>query len=262
MNDDLATASLSRHLPFDGTPNFRDYGGYLTADGRSVKWRQLFRSGQLSSLTAGDQDQFEALDIQLVFDFRRLEECERDPSIFPSAAIPEVVGLPIDPGSSISFFSNIATGNISSDDMAAFMCLINREFALDQADNYRQMFTHLLNQEQGGSLVHCAAGKDRTGFAAAMVLAALGVPRETIFADYMLTADYLLVDREIDRIQKKYQWTGEADAIRPMLEVHESYLQAAFDAIDQNFPSVEDYLAEVLGLGQSGCEQLQARFLV
>jgi protein-tyrosine phosphatase len=262
MNDDLKQQSISRHLPFDGTPNFRDYGGYLTKDGRSVKWRQLFRSGQLSSLTAEDQNQFERLDIQLVFDFRRVEECERDPSIFPAAAIPKVVGLPIDPGSSISFFDNIATGNISAQEMAEFMCVVNREFVLDQGDNYRKMFSHLLNQSQGGSLVHCAAGKDRTGFAAAMVLSALGVPKETIFADYMLTADYLSVDREIDRIQEKYQWTGDADAFRPMLEVHESYLQAAFDAIDQNFPSVEVYLEEILGLGQSECELLQGRYLV
>ncbi len=260
LDDQLATAT-SRHIPFSGTPNFRDYGGYKTRDGRTIKWRQLFRSGQLSKLTENDREQFRRLDIRIVFDFRRDEEREKDPSLFPLSAIPETVPLPINPGSAIGFLENIAGGNMDSQAMAGFMRAVNREFVIDQADKYQQMFACLLNHDQGGSLVHCAAGKDRTGFAAAMILSALGVARETIFSDYMLTADYLLVDKEIARVSKKYEWPGEMDVMRPMLEVRPDYLQSAFDIIDDQFPTIEDYLQDVLGVGRAERDWLQARYL-
>ena len=134
--------------------------------------------------------------------------------------------------------------------MAGFMCDINQEFVIDQADQYRQMFSCLLDHEEGGSLVHCAAGKDRTGFAVAMILSALGVPRETIFADYMLTANYLFADKEIPRLTKKYQWPGEPAVMCPMLEVRPDYLMAAFDIIDREFASIEEYQQQILGVGQ------------
>ncbi len=261
MFEKHSDATAGRHIPFEGTPNFRDYGGYKTMDGRSIKWRQLFRSGQLSRLTAGDQDQFGRLDIRVVFDFRRDDEREKDPSLFPVSAIPETVALPINPGSAVGFLDNIAGGNMDSQTMAGFMCDINKEFVFDQADKYQQMFARLLNHDEGGSLVHCAAGKDRTGFAAAIILSALGVPRDTIFVDYMLTAEYLLVDKEIARVSKKYEWPGEPEVMRPMLEVRSDYLQSAFDIIDEQFPLVEDYLQEVLGLGQAERHWLQARYL-
>ncbi|ARN74535.1 tyrosine-protein phosphatase [Oceanicoccus sagamiensis] len=261
MSETLFKAPEGHHIPFKGTPNFRDYGGYTTIDGRSVKRRQLFRSGQLSKLTEVDQQQLAGLDIRLVFDFRRDEERQQDPSLFPLSAQPETVALPIHPGSAIGFLESIASGNMGSEKMASFMCAINQEFVFDQADKYRQMFCCLLDHAEGGSLVHCAAGKDRTGFAAAMMLSALGVPRETIFADYMLTADYVLVDKEIARVSKKYQWQGEPDVMRPLLEVRRDYLQSAFDMIDKQFPTIENYLQDVLGVGLAERDWLQARYL-
>ena len=259
--EDQLTTNITRHIRFEGTPNFRDYGGYKTIDGRTIKWRQLFRSGQLSRLTKRDQDIFSRLDIRLVFDFRREDERKKEASLFPPSAIPETVLLPINPGNAISFVENIANGNMDSLKMADFMCEINKEFVFDQADKYRQMFASLLNHNKGGSLVHCAVGKDRTGFAVAMVLSALGVPRDTIFFDYMLTAQYLSVDREIAAASKKYQWTGKPEVMRAMLEVRSDYLQSAFDIIDKQFPTVEDYLQQVLEVGQAERDWLQARYL-
>ena len=261
MFESQSGATTSRHIPFEGAPNFRDYGGYQTMDGRIIKWRQLFRSGQLSRLTDRDQEQFSRLDIRLVFDFRRDDEREKDPSLLPTSRLPETVPLPINPGSAVGFLDNIAGGNMDSQAMVGFMCDINKEFVIDQADKYHQMFAYLLNHDEGGSLVHCAAGKDRTGFAAAMILSALGVSRDTIFADYMLTADYLLVDKEIARVSKKYQWPGEPEVMRPMLEVRSDYLQSAFDIIDAQFPLVDDYLQEVLGVGQYERDWLRSRYL-
>jgi protein-tyrosine phosphatase len=253
--------NFERCLPFQGAQNFRDYGGYATLDGRQVKWRQLFRSGQLSTLTADDIRYFESLDIRLVLDLRRDQERDSDPSLFPVTAMPKVIGLSISPGSSANLFDGMIKGDMSREDMVGCMRAINRELALEQAQTYRQMFRHLLNQQQGASLVHCAAGKDRTGFAAAMILAALGVSRETILQDYMLTASYFSVDAEIERISRKYQWPGDINSMRPLLEVREDYLQSAFAAIDEEFASLDNYLCEALGVGESERAYLRDRYL-
>lgn len=251
----------NRHLPFQGTPNFRDFGGYNTADGRTVKWRKLFRSGHLAELTPHDQSQFESLDIRLLFDFRREIEIESEPNVLPLQAPPRVVCLPINPGSSVGIFERAVSGDVEDVDMGEFMCVVNREFVLEQGGRFKEMFANLLAQSEGGALVHCAAGKDRTGFAAAMTLAALGVPKSTIVEDYMLTGNYYIVDKEIDGIRQKAGWVGDLNGLRPLLEVRESYLQSAFDAIAENFSSLDHYLEDVLGLGQSERAELQGRYL-
>ena len=131
MNTD--TEKPLRRLSLQGTPNFRDLGGYATADGRRVKWGYLYRSGQLSDLQQEDQLVLSGLQLDLVCDFRREEEQENDPSLLPQPG-PRVVSLPISPGSSDSFFSE-ASAHWQADrqTMFDFMREINRDFALMQA---------------------------------------------------------------------------------------------------------------------------------
>jgi protein-tyrosine phosphatase len=124
------------------------------------------------------------------------------------------------------------------------------------------MFQEILALEDARFLVHCAAGKDRTGFAAALVLLALGVPRDVVMRDYMLTARYFSPDTEMARLQQKYGMEHiDADAVRPMLEVHEDYLDRGLVSIEQNYGSVERYLREVLGVGPAELAELRARYL-
>ena len=247
-----------RKLNMQGTPNFRDFGGYRSASGHSVRWGFLFRSGQLSSLSEQDVDMLEALELDLVFDFRRTEEQEKDPSILPKSRPPRVLSLPITPGSNASFFEQNDT-NVRS--MIEFMVDINRDFAEAQTSTYSRMFKEIL--EVGGArlLVHCAAGKDRTGFAAAMILLALGVPRELVMHDYMLTSEFFSPALEIDRLRRKYEIDLEAETILPMLEVREDYLAAALASIDRRYSSVEAYLDEELGVGEYERAELRGRYL-
>ena len=251
-----------RCLPLQGTPNFRDLGGYLTADGRQVKWGYLFRSGQLSNLSTSDQAVLAALGLDVVCDFRRVEEQERDPSRLPEPG-PRVVSLPITPGSNSSFLEQ-AGSHWHTDErvMFDFMLEINRDFAMQQCEPYASMFDLLLQGEGTRMLVHCAAGKDRTGFAAAVILLALGVPRVTVMEDYLLTAQYFHPHREIDRLRDKYGMEEpDAAALLPVLEVHPEYLQSAFDAIDAQFTSLENYLDQHLGVDAGKREQLRSRYL-
>lgn len=254
--------ATERRLGMQGTPNFRDFGGYRCTDGRRVKWGYLFRSGQLSALTDPDVELLASLALDLVCDFRRTEEQQSEPSRLPEANRPKVVGLPIVPGSNARFFEE-AEGHIGDRQaMFDFMLEINRDFAAAQTDTYARMFAEILQHGDARFLVHCAAGKDRTGFAAALVLLALGVPREVVMADYMLTQRFFTPQREIDRLRRKYQMEHlDAEAIVPMLEVHEDYLARALDTIDADYPSVEAYLEEALGVGAAEREELRARYL-
>ena len=249
-----------RRLPFVGTPNFRDLGGYHTGDGRQVKWGYLFRSGQLSNLNADDQLLLHSLKLDLVCDFRRQEEQERDPSLLPEPG-PTHVSLSISPGSNDSFFSEAAEMNVDRQEMFDFMVEINRDFALGQKLAYSSMFDHLVQQQPARMLFHCAAGKDRTGFAAAIILLALGVSRERVMEDYLLTAEYFLPEKELSRLAEKYGMDLPAQAMMPVLEVHPEYLQAALDAIDEQFESIDHYLEDVLGVDHGKRERLRSHYL-
>ena len=264
LRDQHGTEVLAaeRKLGMQGTPNFRDFGGYSTVDGRWVKWGFLFRSGQLSNLSDQDVELLASLELDLVCDFRRLEEQEGDPSRLPQNNPPRIASLPIIPGSNSRFFEQAEGQMGDRQAMFDFMMEINRDFVEAQARPYARMFSEILEVEDARFLVHCAAGKDRTGFAAAIILSALGVSRELVMHDYMLTRRFFHPQLEIDRLRQKYQMQQmDTESILPMLEVHEDYLACALLAIEQSFPSLEVYLEEALGVGPAEVAQLQARYL-
>ena len=264
LRDQHGTEVLAgeRKLGMQGTPNFRDFGGYRTADGRQVKWGFLFRSGQLSSLSAQDVALLGSLELDLVCDFRRLEEQQSDPSRLPQRQPPRIASLPIIPGSNSRFFEEADNQLAGREAMYDFMLEINRDFAEAQTNTYARMFREILDVDDARFLVHCAAGKDRTGFAAALILLALGVPRDVVMRDYMLTSRFFEPLREIDRLKRKYAMEHmDTESIMPMLEVHEDYLARALDAIEQNYESIEAYLAEALGVGPDGLAELKERYL-
>ena len=250
-----------RRLVLRGTPNFRDFGGYPTADGRRVRRGRLFRSGQLAQLTDDDLRALQRLQLDIVCDFRREDEQRLAPNRLPTERPPRTVSLPITPGSNEAVFASGALDLGGRQAMFEFMVAINRDFAENQGAAFGSMFRELLEQPDARSLVHCAAGKDRTGFAAAIVLLVLGVSREHVMEDYLLTRRYFLPADEIDRLRRKYGLVGVADeAILPMLEVHPEYLQRALQSID-DYGDFDSYLRAVLGPGKAECEELRRRYL-
>ena len=254
--------AMERKLGMQGAPNFRDFGGYPTAEGRQVKWGFLFRSGRLSALSDQDVALLDSLQLDLVFDFRREEEQQSELSRLPEHGSPRVVSLPIIPGSNSRFFEEGGAQLGGASAMFGFMLDINREFAGNQAGTYGRMFSEILRVDDARFLVHCAAGKDRTGFAAAILLLALGVPREIVMQDYLLTRRFFRPERELNRLRAKYQLEHvEPAAIMPMLEVHEDYLGVALGYIDESHGSVRQYLARELGVGPAELAELKRRYL-
>ena len=250
-----------RRLVLHGTPNFRDFGGYTTTTGQRVRWGQLFRSGNLHRLNAEDQRAIAALGINLVCDFRQDSERERAPSTF-GATPPRIENLSIMPGSFAEVFSQLPLGeNTHNPDlMMQIMVAINRDLALQQTGAYSHMFA-LLAETREPILIHCAAGKDRTGFGAALILAALGVPEATLLHDYLLTEKYLSIAKELPRLRRRYNLEFSDAALRPILEVRREYLQAAFAALHEQFGSIDTYLREALAVDDAMLRELRGRLL-
>mgnify|MGYP006271498037 CR=1 FL=1 len=254
-----APADPPRSVGLAGSPNFRDAGGYRSADGGQLRWRRLFRSGHLAALEDADHEPLAQLDLQLVVDLRRDDERAHEPSALPDGT--PVMAAPINPGSQANALLGEGGSIDSGEAMFDFMCAINRQFVETQSDAFAAVFAELLDSGAERLLVHCSAGKDRTGFLVAMLQVALGVPRRDVYADYLLSGRHYLPERELPRARRKYRVSHLADAqLLPLLRVDTAYLRAAFDAIDDGYGGCDAYLERGLGLDAAARRELRRRF--
>jgi len=253
-----------RRLPLEGSHNFRDLGGYATADGRRVRWGKLFRSDHLGGLTDTDVEYLKQLDLALVCDFRGEKERADNPDRLPSPG-PKVAHLAIadDSFDPDELQRRFLSGDFDGIDVDQLLVVGNQLFATTYSDRYHDLFERLLVAENQPTLVHCTAGKDRAGFASALILSALGVPEETIFDDYLRTNLYsgAHVDAMLNLLRVVSLFRTHPDEVRPLLSARREYLQAAFDAIRQEHGSLDIYLEQALGVDPDERKQLQDRLL-
>lgn len=252
-----------RMVPLEGAVNLRDFGGYATADGRVVRRRRLYRSGHLADLSDAARDRFAALEVGLICDLRRPEEQSEQPTPFPPET-PRRLEIPIDPGSAVAMRERLGNGHVELRDRIDFMVAINRELAREHADDYARLFAGLLELEDQAFLVHCSAGKDRTGFACALILHALGVPRQTVLEDYLLTNEAMdyegyVLPRLVPRLEPHAR--PDRESIMALAGVRPEYLEAAYHAIESDFDDVERYIEDAVGLSPQRRERLRARLL-
>jgi protein-tyrosine phosphatase len=241
-----------RHVALEGAKNFRDFGGYATEDGHHVRWGLFYRADDLGELTDADLTRIRELGIRLVCDFRSNEEKAEHPDRLPAADPPEVLELPIldDSFSPAAFREKITSGDLGDLDLRQLLIEGNRLFATRYAPQYALMFERLQDARNLPAVVHCTAGKDRTGFAAAVVLRTLGVPEETVFEDFLLTNHYTAdeIERTLWIIRLASLFRTDPERVRPALGVERAYLEAAFDAIEENYGSFDAYRRGPLGL--------------
>jgi len=238
----------------EGAPNFRDLGGYACADGKQTAWQKIYRSQTLANLTDADHAVLHEIGIKTVIDFRSDEELQQSPSRLPEGLT--VIHLPIDAGnvsdSTPSIMQRLMNGEIDSLQAIFFMEEANRHFATDFAPQYKAFFSILANPDAYPLVFHCTAGKDRTGFAAAMILSTLGVSWDTIMEDYLLTNTYLKPSSIVPQMPDK-----ALPAMRQLWSVKPSYLNAALDEIVKRYGSLDDFLQKELGLGDAEKEALK-----
>lgn len=251
-----------RTVALEGAVNLRDFGGYATADGREVRRGRLFRSGTLAHLSKQAQRDFSALGVRVICDLRRHEEQAEEPTPFPEDALARL-HIPIDPGSAVTMRRQLAAERVDLERRIDFMVAINRELARDHGDDYARMFEALLELEDGAFLVHCSAGKDRTGFACALILHALGVPEQTVLEDYLLTNDHLDYEGFVRRVAHRFEPHGipDRDSVMALAGVRPEYLRGAYQAIEAEFEGVEHYIERAVGLDAAARARLQSLFV-
>ena len=254
-----------RKLPFTGAHNFRDLGGYKTEDGRTVKWGKIYRSDNLHSLTDEDLKYMKRLNIKSVVDFRSLEERESEPDRL-NPDMTQVL-LPInfqpkelDDDSIKNIIKDLTFGDLDSSNLLRdFNIVIVEEFA----EEYKNFFRYIIENNAEPLVFHCTAGKDRAGFASAMILTILGVPREKVIEDYLLTNTYVKdhVDDKMLEIELKTFFRADTDNLRKINLVEERYIQAAFDTIDSKWGGMDRYISEALNLNEEDILKLQDFYL-
>jgi protein-tyrosine phosphatase len=241
----------SRSLPLTGASNFRDIGGYAGHGGRQVRWRRIFRSDHLADLTPADVAQVTELGLTRVCDFRGTQERVPQACVLPQV---KVHALSIEPTVVQGLKSLLASGQAPTvQDTVHLMEQTYRDFVLYNSARFAELFGHLL--ESDAPLVfHCTAGKDRTGFAAALILTALGVPKAVVMQDYLLTND-------LYRMPHTSAPFAPQEVLNVLWRVQPNFLEAAFHAVEAEYGSLQHYLAKTLGMGGPEMARLETLYL-
>ncbi len=244
-----------------GIPNFRDLGGYPTADGGRVRWGRVYRSAKLSRATPAGLSALDALGMASVFDLRTAEERAAEPTRWlraPGAVYesPKATMRPLMDDILRHAFDEPTTVRAMADFYAQIPLLFAEEFGA--------LFRALA---AGGTplLLHCAAGKDRTGVASALLLSALGVPREIIAQDYVLTEQLLDAGRQAlmhETIAGPPSMSSHMAAKPLSVQVTlwralPEFLDPALASVDQRYGSVANYLLQALGLDPQELQKLR-----
>jgi protein tyrosine/serine phosphatase len=256
---------MTRHIALEGVDNFRDFGDYPTAGGRRLKPGALYRSASHARATDADLERLAALEIAVVVDLRRREEREREPSRRPANFAGRVI-VNDDGPEHDSWMNHITSAELSAESFRTYLIDYYRTAPFDDRhlDLFARYFQALVEAE-GPVLIHCAAGKDRTGILAALTHHLAGVHPDDIAADYLLTND---PERLARRLPLAAQAIREASgrlpdeaAVMTAMGVDSIYLETAFAAMAEKFGAVDAYLEQALGVTPAVREAVAGRLL-
>ena len=242
-----------RDLGLASDPNLRDAGGYRTADGQWVRMGVVYRS-QALSLSSADLSVVNTLGITNDYDLRTTAEIAQSPDVVPAGATYTNLNVMAD-------FS--ITPTLTSPASAAqYMQEMEQDFVTDATARagFGQLLTGIA-ESKGAVVYHCTAGKDRTGWASAVLLTLLGVPEQTVMQDYLLSNTYYYDSPAVQAMLKAMP-AAEAAVYAPMLEVQASYLQAGFAQVKASYGSMYDYAVHGLGVSPQTIAKLRAKLLV
>ncbi|MFJ6053905.1 tyrosine-protein phosphatase [Streptomyces sp. NPDC092307] len=243
-----------RLIKLDGTANFRDAGGYRTSTGQWVKMGEIYRSDALNKLTENDLAKLQRLRVRTVFDLRMEDERTKDADKVPAGTTYVVADVFAGSGS-------FQTMPRTPDE--AVKAMVDAERAMVSGAGGKKAYTQVfegIEQDRARSvLFHCTAGKDRTGWAGAALLTALGVPRETVEADYLASNDYRKAANDAILSHLPAQ---QAAVYKPLLDVRPEYLNAGYDEVEVKYGSFDRYLKDGLGIDARELKELKKDLLV
>jgi protein-tyrosine phosphatase len=250
-----------------GVANFRDIGGYKTTDGRQLKRNILFRSGELSGATPKDQEILKSLQIRYEIDLRTDTERKESPSRWsgnPPKVVSVSVGRPRNSDPTSDLRNNPDLQNASQ--AKIYMQQATARIALDGAGDIGEVLRRLAEGDEP-ALIHCSAGKDRTGVTVAVLMTLLQIPRDQVYQEYLKSNE--AVDQQIQRAKAREQSGATSfrmtafppEAQRTMAGADASYLDAAFNAIDKQYGSFDGYTKTGLKITPEQIRALRARLL-
>lgn len=250
-------------LPLAGCHNFRAVSGWQSRDGRRLASGRLFRSDGLDQLTNADQALIAGLEIDQVFDLRAPAEISRAPSRWLPEQQP-AIWSGAESAAEADLTAIMQRTDLAAESYHDAMCRVYGRFPDDLADAVGALCESILTGRSGATLVHCAAGKDRTGFAIAMLLHAIGMRSEDIMADYLLS------NASYDVAFARFNLGGWLDAVEArapgavamLLGVHPEYLHAAEQNMVAGFGSIDAWLAQRAGLAPKQRERLAEQLLI
>ncbi len=240
-------------VPLEGGSNFRDLGGYRTAEGRTVRRNTIFRSAHLGGLTDADRSALGRLGVRTIVDLRGVSEAAETPHLVDGLAC-KIVGAHIEPRLNEKLRTAVDQGTATPFLVMEYLTDHYRDYPRRCALGFRTLFATLSDGAHRPLVFHCTAGKDRTGFASALLLTLLGVPWDTVLEDYLHT---------------NVVWTGhvgrypelDIDTRAAIIEARTPYLEAAFEVVRNDFGGPEPFAEKALGLDAAARERLKADLL-
>ena len=265
-------AAPVRHVDLEGQPNFRDLGGYQTTDGRTVKWGQVYRSGELPRLSDADVAHLETLEIETVVSFLTEKELEaRGPDRLPEGV--NEVSLAMEAGN-LGELTEVVTEARRTGDFSEVSPEINpdihRRLMVEGQDYYATLLREIADPANRPLVFHCSHGVHRTGTATAILLSILGVPWETVRADYLLSNTYRQdeIDHRLTQLRDLYAKNAgvvpeEVDTTNmdAFYILQASYIDAALQQSIEDYGSMDAYIREGLGLSDAEVEELRRQLL-
>lgn len=250
--NELALTDERRVLDLEGGVNFRDLGGYMTEDGRIIRWEMVYRAGSPGGLTEADQAELTRRGLRTVCDLRDNAERSGEPNPFVEGNV-EVTYWTRDYEQSMGDLGAVLTGPEAGPEASrAALMAAYRTIPQDQAEGFAQMFRYLA-EGQLPLAFNCTAGKDRTGVGAALLLTLLGVPRETVVADYALSddiVDYRAQMEDSVASNPSYAFLMELpwETVEPLVASDPAYIESAFAALEEDYGSVDAFIENELGV--------------
>ena len=249
-----SAAARERHVVLAGAPNFRDLGGYQTTDGRHVRWGLVYRSGELSRLTAADYDKLATLNIAVVCDFRRDSERSAAPTAWSGSRPPTILNLP---GDQAERGGGERGSSSTVPPLSPLLVASYPTYPKALASSFKTVLAQLKTQ-QGAVLYHCTAGKDRTGTFSALLLTMLGVPQAIVMEDYLLTNQFVATPARIDAMVAR---GASREAAIANIGVDRVYLESTLAAIERDYGSFDAYRRDALGVSDADLAALKAKLL-